>query len=109
MTEFGAAVERLRRGVSAAVEATALFDRLNDGERLGLLDGDLTFPQGLASMVRTGYNHTPYVAGAVDRLGIPGIRFSDGPRGIVMGRSTAFPVAIARAARKGPTSSAASA
>ena len=102
MTEFGAAVERLRRGVSAAVEATALFDRLNDGERLGLLDGDLTFPQGLASMVRTGYNHTPYVAGAVDRLGIPGIRFSDGPRGIVMGRSTAFPVAIARAATFDP-------
>ena len=95
---FAAAVEQIRRGVPAAAEARALYDRLSDGERLGLLDGDLTFPQGIASMVRSGYNHTPYVAGAVDRLGIPGIRFSDGPRGIVMGRSTAFPVAIARAA-----------
>ena len=95
---FEAAIEQIRRGAAAGAEARALYDRLSDDERLGLLDGDLTFPQGIASMVRSGYNHTPYVAGAVDRLGIPGIRFSDGPRGIVMGRSTAFPVAIARAA-----------
>ncbi|RKK68699.1 hypothetical protein BFJ69_g13387 [Fusarium oxysporum] len=36
--------------------------------------------------------------GEVPRLKIPGVRFSDGPRGCVMGNSTAFPVAMARAA-----------
>lgn len=32
------------------------------------------------------------------RLGIRGLRFTDGPRGINLGRSTAFPVALARGA-----------
>jgi beta-glucosidase len=40
----------------------------------------------------------PVHAGRNDRLGIPAIAFSDGPRGIICGRSTAFPVAMARAA-----------
>ncbi|NEN05343.1 hypothetical protein G3T36_05610 [Diaminobutyricibacter tongyongensis] len=96
--EFAASVGRIRGGGSAPTEASRLFDQLTDDERLGLLDGDLTFAQGLRSMAKGGYNHTPYIAGAVERLGIPGIRFTDGPRGIVMGDSTAFPVAIARAA-----------
>ena len=40
--------------------------------------------------------------GAVARLGIPGLRFGDGPRGVVLGRSTAFPVAMARGATWDP-------
>ncbi len=44
----------------------------------------------------------PFVAGAVPRLGIPGIRFSDGARGVVIGASTAFPVTMARAATWDP-------
>ena len=42
------------------------------------------------------------MAGAVPRLGVPGIRFSDGPRGAVIGRSTAFPVPMARGATWDP-------
>lgn len=95
---FLTAVGRIRAGALPDAEATELYDSLSDKERLGLLDGDLTFGEGFRSMIRTGYNYTPYVAGAVDRVGIPGIRFTDGPRGIVMGASTAFPVAVARAA-----------
>jgi beta-glucosidase len=38
-----------------------------------------------------------YAAGN-ERLGIPPIAFTDGPRGVIVGRSTSFPVAIARAA-----------
>ena len=45
----------------------------------------------------------PFVAGAVPRLGIPGIRFSDGARGVVIGASTAFPVTMARAATWDPS------
>lgn len=36
--------------------------------------------------------------GRIERLGIPGLLFSDGPRGVVMGKSTAFPVSMARGA-----------
>jgi beta-glucosidase-like glycosyl hydrolase len=45
-----------------------------------------------------GYNRTPIPMGSVERLGIPGLLFADGPRGIVMGHSTAFPVSMARGA-----------
>ena len=45
-----------------------------------------------------GYGSRTWVAGAVPRLGIPGIRFSDGPRGIVMEGATTFPVTMARGA-----------
>src|SRR5690242_7271024 len=53
-------------------------------------------------MMGVGYNLEPIVAGAVERLGIPGIRFADGPRGAVIGRSTAFPVPMARGATWDP-------
>ena len=45
------------------------------------------------------YNFIPYYAGEDCELDIPGIKFTDGPTGIVMGyHSTAFPVSIARGA-----------
>ena len=53
-------------------------------------------------MVTEGYNRRPYVHGAVARLGMPGMRFADGPRGVVMGESTAFPVSMARGATWDP-------
>jgi len=95
---FEAAVAAVRDGANALDEAKKLYDELTDDERLGLLDGDLPFWQGLAEMMQRGYNTVPIVHGAVARLGIPGLRFSDGPRGVVMGHSTAFPVSMARGA-----------
>ena len=44
------------------------------------------------------YNHVPIPAGVEESLGIPGIYFSDGPRGVVVGNSTCFPVSMARGA-----------
>jgi beta-glucosidase len=44
------------------------------------------------------YNHDSYQAGGNARLNIPTMRFFDGPRGLVSGESTCFPVSIARAA-----------
>ena len=44
------------------------------------------------------YNHVPIPAGVDESLGIPGIYFSDGPRGVVVGNSTCFPVSMARGA-----------
>ena len=73
---------------------------MDDDELLWLLDGDvpLRAVPRLATMMRSG----PVAGGAIARLGIPGIRFSDGPRGVVIGRSTAFPVTIMRASTWDP-------
>ncbi len=80
-------------------KAKALLAQLTLGEKLGLMDGDTRFWPGLAEMMPAGgYASRPWVAGAVPRLGIPGIRFVDGPRGIIMKGATTFPVSMARGA-----------
>ncbi|SDM74267.1 beta-glucosidase family protein [Actinomyces ruminicola] len=97
-TAFTKAVDAVKSGTDPFDEAAALYDLLTDDERLGLLDGDQPFWEGMAQMMQVGYNTVPYVHGAVDRLGIPGTRFVDGPRGCVAGQGTAFPVSMARGA-----------
>ncbi|GAA2642868.1 glycoside hydrolase family 3 protein [Paractinoplanes durhamensis] len=97
MTTFDNAVQRVRAGADLAAETDALLAELTAAEKLWLLDGDDDFWPGMAEMA-AGYNLRPIVMGAVDRLGLPGLRFSDGPRGVVMGASTAFPVSMARGA-----------
>lgn len=97
--DFAAAVEAVRSGAKDLDAATAvLLARLSSEERLWLLDGDEDFWPALHGMNFFGYNLRPYAHGAIPRLQIPGVRFADGPRGCVMGQSTAFPVAMARGA-----------
>ncbi|MBG6216497.1 beta-glucosidase [Arthrobacter sp. CAN_A6] len=99
---YGEAVRAVRAGEFGADEAAEqLIDRMTDGEILGLLDGDS--PRRLLPFIPMLLGRRPFVAGAVPRLGIPGIRFSDGGRGVVIGSSTAFPVTIARAATWDPS------
>jgi beta-glucosidase len=101
-TAFAATVAAIDRGELDAEAAVAdLLTRLTDDELLGMLDGDRPFLRGFLDMVRR-YNGVPIEAGRIDRLGIPGVRFTDGPRGVVVGSSTAFPVPIARAASFNP-------
>jgi beta-glucosidase len=57
--------------------------------------GDLT--AAIVSAIVHGYG-TPSYIGGDEGLGIPPLAFTDGPRGVGVGHSTAFPVAIARAA-----------
>ena len=90
---FTDTVERMRHGLDVSTAARELLTLLEPTEVLGLLDGDDKF-----WAAPDGYNRTPYVMASAERLGIPGIRFSDGPRGVVMGHSTAFPVSMARGA-----------
>ncbi len=82
------------------MDADEILAQLTIDEKLRLVAGDLPL-RDLVNMSRR-YNEQPYTAGAVPRLGIAGIRFTDGPRGVVVGRSTAFPVAIARGATFDP-------
>ena len=44
------------------------------------------------------YNIFPYPAGGNERLGVPELKFCDGPRGVVCYRATCFPVTMARGA-----------
>ena len=78
-----------------------LLSQLTIEERIRLLSGDDPLVSGLVEMANW-YNRRPIPAGAVTRVGLPGIRFSDGPRGVVMYRSTAFPTPMARAATFDP-------
>lgn len=94
---FHEAVMRVRAGAPVQDEAEQLLCELSREERLTLLDGDTEFWAGMLEM-SAAYNETPIVLGAIARVGVPGLRFSDGPRGVVMGRSTAFPVSMARGA-----------
>ena len=80
----------------------SILDELSLDERLAMMSGDLDFWPGLVEMLGGGYGHTPYVGGAVDRVGLPGIRFCDGPRGVTLGQSTCFPVSMARGATWDP-------
>ncbi len=101
------AVERAVGGLVATApaaidaEVERLLAELTADEKLGLLSGDGPLVAGTLDMARR-YNGEPIVAASVPRLGLPGIRFTDGPRGVVMYRSTAFPSSMARAATFDP-------
>jgi beta-glucosidase len=81
-------------------EARKLVASMTLKEKVGLMTG-----RGLTKLILPmhfllfrQYNRTPYPNNPVDRLGVPSIKFCDGPRGVVSGKSTCFPVAMARGA-----------
>jgi beta-glucosidase len=101
---FGA-LETTENLTAGQIDARAreLHAQLTLDEKLALMDGDSPFWPGLAEMMAPGgYGSRPWVAGAVPRLGLPGIRFVDGPRGIIMQGATTFPVSMARGASFDP-------
>ncbi len=78
--------------------ALALLSQMTLAEKVTNLSGSTPFWGGLADMLTGAYNRRTWDAGRVERLGVDGIRFTDGPRGIVIGRATTFPVSMARGA-----------
>lgn len=79
-------------------EVEGLVSALTNDELVGLLCGSTEFWPGLTDMMTGGYHRHPWPAAEVTRLGIGGIHFVDGPRGVVVGPATAFPVPMARGA-----------
>jgi beta-glucosidase len=79
-------------------KARELLAQFTLDEKLGMMDGDVAFWPGMVEMMGGGYGDHPWPAGVISRLGIPGIRFADGPRGVVMEGATTFPVSMARGA-----------
>src|SRR5512140_2640217 len=84
------------------VWARELFGQLTLDEKINMMSGDMPFWPGMADMMGGGYADHPWVAGAVPRLGIPGVRFADGPRGVIMDGGTTFPVSMGRGATFDP-------
>ncbi len=83
--------------------ARALLDQLSLDEKISLMHGQLPLWPGLAAMTAPGgYSSRFWVAGDVARLGIPGVRFTDGPRGVILDGGTTFPVSMARGAAWDP-------
>ncbi|KAG5784507.1 hypothetical protein H9Q73_001869 [Fusarium xylarioides] len=95
---FDKAVKEVENGQDSSAVAVHLLAEMSPAERLHLLDGDIPFWDGLREILCDRYNRKPFVMGAIPRLKIPGVKFTDGPRDIVMGSSTAFPIAMARGA-----------
>lgn len=74
---------------------------LTPEEKLGLLDGDT--PSGRdARHGAGGVRHHSGADGRSPAARHPGVQFVDGPRGICVGHSTAFPVSMARGATWDP-------
>jgi beta-glucosidase len=92
------AVTSVGDGVSVTVAAGAIVAKMTPEEKLWCLDGDLPFWAGLGDLGNGGYHKRPFPAARIERLGIPGFAFSDGPRGVVIGPATCFPVSMARGA-----------
>ena len=97
-TPFEQAAARIAAGSDHHEEAAALVAQMSLEERLWCLDGDTEAWPGLFDMMQGGYHAHTFPAAVVERLGIPGIHFSDGPRGCVIGPKTCFPVSMARGA-----------
>ncbi|TFF89335.1 MAG: glycoside hydrolase family 3 protein, partial [Promethearchaeota archaeon] len=78
-------------------KAKEILNAMDLDEKVNQMSGDKsTFPEVIKMLFR--YNKYPYPAGQNQRLGIPPMRFTDGPRGIVLNNSTCFPVSMARGA-----------
>jgi beta-glucosidase len=84
--------------------ARALLAKLSTSEKLSLLDGDTPFWSGMADIALRDASHRhPWPAGQLPRLGLGGLHFVDGPRGVVLqGGATTFPVPMARGASWNP-------
>lgn len=67
-------------------------------EKVYLMSGRIKHEEAFSGEVH--YNITPYLAGGNERLGLPPVKFCDGPRGVVCGtgKSTCFPVSMLRGA-----------
>ncbi|MFX1532450.1 MAG: glycoside hydrolase family 3 protein, partial [Promethearchaeota archaeon] len=78
-------------------EAKRILSIMTLEEKLYQMSGDWNTTEGGLKMQKR-YNAEPIPAGEDKKLGIPGVLFSDGPRGVVIGNSTCFPVSMARGA-----------
>ena len=88
--------ERNMSAEAADQAALDLVSKMTLDEKLYEMHGTSFAPLMLSFIFRR--TAAPVYAGGNERLGIPPLAFTDGPRGVVCGNSTAFPVSMARSA-----------
>lgn len=71
-----------------------LVSRMTVSEKIDQMAGSASVGQIIA--MPFAYGKSTYDSGENKRLGIPAIRFTDGPRGVCLDSSTCFPVGMAR-------------
>ncbi len=96
------ALTKVVSGIPPEVAARDLVAEMTLDEKVHCLDGGVPFWIGVGDITTGGYHSRPFRGARVERLGIPGFHFSDGPRGVVVGEATAFPVSMARGATFDP-------
>ena len=81
----------------------ALMQEMTLNEKIYMLSGH-PIAQIQKDIIKTGRNYNVHAlpAGGCKRLGVPPVLFTDGPRGVVMGNSTCFPVSMLRASAFDP-------
>lgn len=77
--------------------ASDLLKKMTLKEKVWMLNGNWDMLTNQLQH-KNAYNPTPIATNGVKRLGVSPVKFSDGPRGVVMGKSTCFPVSMARGA-----------
>ncbi len=82
-------------------KAREILAKMTLDQKVRQMTGDDNIIRGGIAMLRR-YNARPICAGTDPELGIPPVAFTDGPRGVVMGASTCFPVSMARGASWDP-------
>lgn len=87
----GMSVEDIQHSISIFLESATLT------EKISLMSGSGFLSAMIEDGMRPGLR--PYAAGGkCERFEIPGFFFTDGPRGVVRGEGTCFPVTMARGA-----------
>lgn len=79
-------------------EARNILSKLELKQKVKMMTGDWKLISLKSLILAKRYNFKPIPSGGIKKMGIPGILFSDGPRGVVMDKATCFPVSMARGA-----------
>lgn len=84
-------------------QTAALRAEMTLKEKIHMLSGH-PLVQVQKDMIKTHRNYNVHAleASGCKRLGVPPVMFTDGPRGVVMGNSTCFPVSMLRASAFDP-------
>ncbi len=85
----------------ADAQAQSLLKQMSLKEKVWLLNGNWDIVTNVVKH-KNPYNPTPIKTNGNKRLGIAPVAFTDGPRGVVMGHATCFPVSMARGASFDP-------
>jgi beta-glucosidase len=85
-------------------KAKAIVQGLSLEEKVWLMSGSTSLKTMMEDFQNPErpYNWKPYPAGGNQNAGIPPMLFCDGPRGVVTGKSTCFPVSMLRGATFDP-------